>query len=113
MKDSKLPIQFQQLNDENPSVRDLSTAVLGDMLEYEMVDLNAQQLIIYKLSDLLAIERQLWIIESILNALTYCCYRAVILPIRLIKKRYSEFDANCRAQADVILECALPASSNR
>lgn len=100
----QLPHYLTQLHHQDATTRELASAYLGDMLEYETVDLTTQQQIIDQLSKQLASEENLSVMEALLNALSFCCYRGLTLPLALVRSRYHQFDANCRAQADIILE---------
>ncbi|MCH1918526.1 hypothetical protein L9G15_03655 [Shewanella sp. A3A] len=100
----QLPHYLAQMQHQDATQRELAIAYLGDILEYETVVLTTQQQIIDQLSKQLAREDNLSVMESLLNALSFCCYRGLTLPLSLVRSRYHQFDANCRAQADIILE---------
>lgn len=99
----QLPHYLTQMSHQDAAQRELAAAYLGDILEYETVDLTTQQQIIDQLSKQLASEDNLSVMEALLNALSFCCYRSLTLPLALVRSRYHQFDANCRAQADIIL----------
>lgn len=100
----QLPHYLAKMLHQDAEQRELAAAYLGDILEYETVDLTTQQQIIDQLSEQLASEDNLSVIEALLNSLSYCCYRDLRLPLALVRSRYHQFDDNCRAQADIILE---------